>query len=153
MKQYNGIIYKCKDCKHWINNIEGCEILSGVICYPDDSRDIYKNFKPKEKPMENKVIFESEEEFENKFSFGKIFALVNKKWNKDEKSVNQQCFLTYEVIKQLFKEEGYIRKSVVDEAEEMYQDKFVNHDILSRELIYKQHEAIQELKNELQKKS
>jgi hypothetical protein len=84
--------------------------------------------------MENKVIFESEE--------------FNKFLNDCVKIEDQ------EDVRFLAKQKGYIRKSKVDEAEEMYEK--WKHDCTSSglsEIIIKLHEAIQYLKSKPEEKN
>ena len=79
---------KCIDCKIQ-KECRQSEFLIGC-----------KVFKPKEKPMENKVIFESEKEFD-KFYDNNLTIF------KHEKAV----------VRQILKSQGYIRKSAVEGAE------------------------------------
>lgn len=114
----------CNECKFNEND----ECLQIADCYNKQ-----KYFKPKEKPMENKVIFESDRKFEEftvEFREAKTLG--------DCKKIAEK----YNLI---------IRKSAVDEAEEMYNnfDNGFNLGIVGRDkIIHKQHEAIQELKAE-----
>jgi hypothetical protein len=92
------------------------------------------DYKPKDKPMENKVIFESEEQFVN---FWKDLTGCD-------------CLPgTREKIKQ----KGYIRKSAVEEAEEMYSKHVEYKGNLSgddkNKTIDKMYLAIHELKSEI----
>ena len=80
------------------NKIESID-YSGMICYPDKEKPTYKGFEPKE----NKVIFESEEEFKS-WWFKCGIGIIG-------------CH-EYNVIKRRCVEHGYIRKSPVEEAEE-----------------------------------
>jgi hypothetical protein len=57
----------------------------------------------------------TEEEFEKKIGFGKVFALANKRFNPDDESINQQCHLTYEIIKEELVKLGVITLSPEDQ--------------------------------------
>jgi hypothetical protein len=101
-----------------------------LICQECDMG--YSNWQPiaQEKPMANKVIFESEEQFVN---FWKDLTGCD-------------CLPgTREKIKQ----KGYIRKSAVEEAEEEYRAyKEGKNCFVSEIVIDKMYLAIQELKSE-----
>ena len=91
-----------------------------------------------EKPMENKVIFESEVE-----AYKFVVSIL--------KTSDLLCDAPK--LKELLlaiKEKGYIRKSAVEEAEEMYkllsQDDVESMKLSVLSLVNKQHEAIQYLK-------
>jgi flagellar basal body rod protein FlgC len=87
--------------------------------------------------MKEKVIFESEEECAeflcNVYNHNKEYCLRS--------------------LVPMAKQKGYIRKSAVEEAEEMYskwmQTEKYDGSIIA--IIHKQHEAIQELKSEIER--
>ena len=97
----------------------------------------------------NKPIFENEEEFD-KFFDDTIMEYYKEK--------TPSCYsgydvnLTKKVMRDKAKKQGYIKKSIIQEAEEMY----VNTSLLEIEevekLIKTQHEAIQHLKKQLSEK-
>ncbi len=93
-----------------------------------------EKFKPKEKPMETRVIFESEEEAVNVMNTVVIRAM--------------QWQLNKEETLKSWKKLGYIRKNPVEEAEEMYQSSYRFTNVDKDKLIEKQHEALQYLKSE-----
>lgn len=74
----------------------------------------FKNWLKENEETKMEKVQMTEEEFDDKFSFGKVFAMVNKKFDPNNESINQQCYLTYEVLKELFKDEGYIKKSELE---------------------------------------
>lgn len=87
-----------KDCRK-CNDYIGDRCLIYTKCYIDRPNNEI-GLVPKEKPMKDKVIFESEEVFIKMMNSLGIY--VNQSIIDDAKS------------------KGYIRKSVVEEAEEMY---------------------------------
>lgn len=89
----------------------------------------------------NKPIFENEEEQEE---FIKNVIPVHLVKTSEEK-------LYMKMIRQNIKEYGYLRKSIVDEAEELYQSNRVNHDDYEF-IIGKLYDATQYLKNQLELK-
>ena len=117
----------CEDCKKFKTN--NCRHPRLQKC---------SGYEPKEKPVENKVIFESRSDLIN-------FGLMIKNSIDEEHMI--QTFKSYNI---------YIRKSVVEEAEEMYK-KYKNGERLSESkdfqvtfniLIENLYEAIQYLKAE-----
>jgi hypothetical protein len=113
----------CGTCGHYVS--DRC-VRPGGCCFHHSS------WQPiaQEKPMENKVIFESEEQFVN---FWKDLTGCD-------------CLPgTREKIKQ----KGYIRKSAVEEAEEMYKE-WLNRigDMSETVVMDKMYLAIQEQKKE-----
>jgi hypothetical protein len=105
----------------------------GLICEECNEDQDHSKWQPiaQEKPMENKVIFESEEQFVN---FWKDLTGCD-------------CLPgTREKIKQ----KGYIRKSAVEEAEEEYLNYNSGNNCYVAEIVLdKMHLAIQELKSEI----
>jgi hypothetical protein len=89
-----SIDYTCEKCKHWVDDT-GCDILSGMICYPDKEKPTYKGFEPKD---ESKIQM-TEEQFDEFY---------------------RDCIpeMFYNVVKINAKSKGYIIKSPVEEAEE-----------------------------------
>lgn len=103
-------------------------------------RDCFKQtlrryFGKKEKPMENKVIFESDEGY---------IKLLEDTTNYSREYIIQNNL-------KFAKQKGYIRKSAVEEAEEIYHDLDACEDRDKMwKTIHKQHEAIQEQKKEIE---
>jgi hypothetical protein len=114
----------CGTCGHYVS--DRC-VRPGGCCFH------HSKWQPiaQEKPMENKVIFESEEQFVN---FWKDLTGCD-------------CLPgTREKIKQ----KGYIRKSAVEEAEEEYLNYNSGNNCYVAEIVLdKMHLAIQELKSEI----
>lgn len=100
-----------------------------VNCNIECITRIFKKLKEEETKM-NKVYFENEEEFE-KFM--------------DDCYVGEHRQRTAEIVK----EKGYIKKSVVEEAEDMYAKLGEDYESADIEIIVKQHHAIQHLKQKL----
>ena len=146
-----------------------CKVCD-LCCRFGTDKTLCPNFKPKEKPMnkdleydENKVqegidnefmkYFDTEKPMENKVIFESEEQSINFYRDMDGRfSCDQDSFMY------VLKEKGYIRKSAVDEAEEMYkllsQDDVESMKLSVLSLVNKQHEAIQYLKaeNEVLKK-
>jgi hypothetical protein len=114
----------CGTCGHYVS--DRC-VRPGGCCFH------HSKWQPiaQEKPIENKVIFESEEQFVN---FWKDFTGCD-------------CLPgTREKIKQ----KGYIRKSAVEEAEEEYRAyKEGKNCFVAETVMDKMYLAIQELKSEI----
>jgi hypothetical protein len=125
---------RCKTCGLSSSNnvtVKLCRYF-GETC---NDYNYFSKWQPiaQEKPMENKVIFESEEQFVN---FWKDLTGCD-------------CLPgTREKIKQ----KGYIRKSAVEEAEEMYKE-WLNRigDMSETVVMDKMYFAIQELKSEIER--
>jgi len=96
-----------KDCTQCIHN-DGCHIH--CICHNQE------RFKPKEKPMEDKVIFESEEEAR------RIISIMDIPESKTEINIK------------ILRTQGYIRKSAVEEAEEAFKDWKSSHSLGSNDI-------------------
>ena len=122
----------CSICCH-INSDNSCRLFEDKgECINSN----YKFFTLKEKQM-NKVIFESEELARGIFNIA-ITSIEIKGNSEDNFITSLRC-------------SGYIRKSAVEEAEEMYKEWSENNkcnDIEMAEIIHKQYNAIQELKAE-----
>lgn len=121
-------IVNCNDCPAYSCD-DGCQCLGNTLNW-------LKNWLAENDPEENmkKVYFESEQE-------AREFVMIN---ITNVKNVHEtKGYL------ETIKRNGYIKKSAVEEAEEMYREfadnkaKYSNNDIIG-----KQHEAIQELKAE-----
>lgn len=116
----------CNWCKYQINK----------NCVNNNSCISFSEYEPKDKQMENKVIFESEEE-----------AIKFYKNNLDVIRVECSYFVA------CMKSGGYIRKKAVEEAEEMYMD-YLMRGLMpplrsdTTKLLNKMYKAIQELKAE-----
>ena len=116
----------CGTCGHYV---------SDRCVRPDGCCFHHSKWQPiaQEKPMENKVIFESEEEA----------RLFFKDWA-------QYCTTGEDSFVLFLKQKGYIRKSAVEEAEEMYKE-WLNRigDMSETVVMDKMYSAIQELKSEI----
>jgi hypothetical protein len=120
---------KCIDCKIQ-KECRQSEFLIGC-----------KVFKPKDKQMENKVIFESEEKIQISESQG--YRIINIIRNYPDESNKE--------LLQRLKDNDHIRKSAVDEAEEMYAQRLDgNYAYTSDNVMSKMYLAIQELKSEIE---
>lgn len=115
---------KCLECKSWdmgcVNDINPCRN--------------YSQFKPKEKPMESKITFNSVKSFCD-FCFV-IFGIMPKPEEIEEAQLS-----------------GFIRKSPVEEAEEM-RNRYNSSDYIFKQvndlkaIMHKDKKAIQYLKSE-----
>jgi hypothetical protein len=129
-------------CKYGMNN---CQFLGNedtcAICAETGFglSEFLPNKRPiaQDKPMENKVIFESVEEFDN-YWFSCGIGIVG-------------CH-EYNVVKRRSIEHGYIRKSAVEQAEEIYKEWLNRIGYMSETVVmYKMYLAIQELKSEIER--
>ena len=94
-------------------------------------------YQPKEKPMENKVIFGSEEEFDDFYA------------NCGRNTVGDY---DYKVMKEKVIAKGYIHKSPVEEAEQYYKDWYNDKESNPEIVMDKMSAAIQYLKQQLKNK-
>lgn len=131
-------VRNCKTCKYSSKSRYNCYNVVGE-CNRNNSK-----WQPiaQEKPMENKVIFESEEQAREV-----VKLLVchddNCMYEKDE------CI---ECDMRKLRKTGLIRKSAVDEAEEMYNNYMLASSPYNiSDVVLKQYEAIQELKSEIER--
>lgn len=125
-----------------------CEYCSDVNCrFRNLIGDYCNDYKPKEKQMENKL--QITEEYAREIYRAGVF-------------INPDGSMENEYVR-LLKEKGYIRKSAVEEAEEVYNEWFNCHTtyiedlilannnlVLFNDIIRIQHEAIQEQKKEIE---
>lgn len=127
-------------------NCNWCKYQIDKKCINNNSCISFSEYQPKEKFMENKVIFESEEEFDAVFDDCGL----------DKSDESHTKNFTRQFVKERFKQKGYIRKSAVEEAEEMLNN-IINHikqgqnyslDECDYDIIY---EGFRELKAEIER--
>jgi hypothetical protein len=116
----------CGTCGHYVSDM--C-VRPGGCCFH------HSKWQPiaQKEPMENKVIFESEEHYIDYYS--SLYGAKPSPWQIEEN-----------------KKYGYIRKSAVEKAEEMYKEWLNRIGYMSETVVmYKMYLAIQELKSEIER--
>ena len=127
----------CKNCKYE-NNHKKCREEVGACHH-------FSKWQPKEEKM-RKPIFESEEE---------LFNFMNETFGQNDKIEKGSNFWIHGLS--IAKAHNYIRRSPVEEAEEMYNEKFQEHrqtflEVKQNEAIQYQKEIIKQLEEQLGEK-